>query len=134
MSQQIIKSLGPGLYQVLKDGRSYEVRIVPGTTGFEVLVNGQLLHTEPGDPRSFTRNSQGGHRGGHQDVKALMPGKVVRILVTEGDTVQAGQGLLVVEAMKMQNELKAVREGRICQVHVNAGETVAAGATLVTIE
>jgi biotin carboxyl carrier protein len=63
-----------------------------------------------------------------------MPGKVVRVLVAAGDTVEAGQGLLVVEAMKMQNEMKASRAGRILSVTVKEGATVAAGEVLATIE
>ena len=63
-----------------------------------------------------------------------MPGKVIRVLVQKGETVEAGQGLVVVEAMKMQNELKASRPGRILEVRAQAGYTVAAGDTLVVVE
>jgi biotin carboxyl carrier protein len=63
-----------------------------------------------------------------------MPGKVVRLLVREGDAVAAGQGLVVVEAMKMQNEMKASRAGRVAEVRVSDGDTVAAGDTLVVLE
>ena len=63
-----------------------------------------------------------------------MPGKIVRVLVLPGETVAAGQGVIVIEAMKMQNELKARRAGRLTAVPVREGETVAAGAILATIE
>ncbi len=63
-----------------------------------------------------------------------MPGKVIRILVKEGDDVEAGQGLAVVEAMKMQNELKALRAGRVVRVPAKDGDTVGAGDVLVTLE
>jgi biotin carboxyl carrier protein len=63
-----------------------------------------------------------------------MPGKVVRLLVSAGDAVDAGQGLVVVEAMKMQNEMKASRAGRVVEVRVRDGETVGAGDTLVVLE
>jgi biotin carboxyl carrier protein len=63
-----------------------------------------------------------------------MPGKVVRLLVSEGDAVDAGQGLVVVEAMKMQNEMKASRAGRVVEVRVRDGATVGAGDTLVVLE
>jgi biotin carboxyl carrier protein len=63
-----------------------------------------------------------------------MPGKVVRVLVAPGDEVAAGQGLLVVEAMKMQNELKAVRPGRVETISAREGATVSAGEVLATIE
>ena len=63
-----------------------------------------------------------------------MPGKVVRVLVQEGDRVEAGAGLVVVEAMKMQNEMKAPKAGRIAQVNAREGDTVTAGAVLIAIE
>ena len=64
---------------------------------------------------------------------APMPGKVVRVLVAPGDAVEADQGIVVVEAMKMQNELKAPRAGRVISVAAKEGATVAAGETLATI-
>jgi biotin carboxyl carrier protein len=63
-----------------------------------------------------------------------MPGKVIRVLVNKGDAVEAGQGLVVVEAMKMQNEMKAARPGRVAEVRVQGGDTVGAGETLVVLE
>ncbi len=63
-----------------------------------------------------------------------MPGKIVRVLVQAGDTVAARQGLVVVEAMKMENELRASRPGRVREVSVSEGQSVDAGATLVVVE
>jgi biotin carboxyl carrier protein len=63
-----------------------------------------------------------------------MPGKVVRVLVDKGDQVETSQGLVVVEAMKMQNELKASRPGRVMEIRAREGETVGAGDTLVVLE
>jgi biotin carboxyl carrier protein len=63
-----------------------------------------------------------------------MPGKVVRVLVEAGDLVETSQGLVVVEAMKMQNELKASRPGRVIEISAREGETVGAGDTLVVLE
>jgi biotin carboxyl carrier protein len=63
-----------------------------------------------------------------------MPGKVVRVLVQVGDAVEAGQGLVVVEAMKMQNEMKASRPGRVIEIRAHAGDTVSAGDTLAVLE
>ena len=65
---------------------------------------------------------------------APMPGKVVRVLVATGDVVETSQGLVVVEAMKMQNELKATRPGRVIEIRAREGETVGAGDTLVVLE
>ena len=63
-----------------------------------------------------------------------MPGKIVRLLVVEGDTVESGQGLLVMEAMKMQNEMKAPKAGRVVSISAREGATVAAGDVLAAIE
>jgi biotin carboxyl carrier protein len=63
-----------------------------------------------------------------------MPGKIVRVLIAPGDAVETGQGLIVVEAMKMQNEMKATRAGRVLSVAVKEGTTVSAGQILATIE
>lgn len=66
-------------------------------------------------------------------LKSPMPGRVVKILVAEGDTVKPGQGLIIVEAMKMENELKAKGEGTVATIHVEAGATVEGGAKLITL-
>ena len=71
---------------------------------------------------------------GLQTVVAPMPGKIVRVLIAPGDAVETGQGLIVVEAMKMQNEIKATRAGRVLSVAVKEGATVSAGEILATIE
>ena len=67
-------------------------------------------------------------------VKASMPGRVARVLVAPGETVMAQQGIMVIEAMKMQNELKAARDGRIAEVRVAAGDKVASGQVLAVLE
>ena len=85
------------------------------------------------DPRDRGQRSGAALGTGRQNIRAPMPGKVIRVLVREGDELDVGQGLVVVEAMKMQNEMKALRGGRIADVRVRGGETVAAGDTLVVI-
>ena len=69
-----------------------------------------------------------------RDVKAAMPGKVVRLLASPGDNVEAGQGLLILEAMKMQNELRSPRPGVVASVRIAEGDTVSSGQVLVTLE
>ena len=71
---------------------------------------------------------------GRQNIAAMMPGKVVRVLVAMGDAVEAGEGLVVVEAMKMQNEMKSPKAGRVIEVRTRPEATVAAGEVLVVIE
>jgi biotin carboxyl carrier protein len=124
----------PGVYSVLMDGRSYDARVEETPNGLVVVIDGCRFEIEARDPRRYSRRSRG-HRGeGVESIAAPMPGKVVRVLVAAGDEVQAGQGLVVVEAMKMQNEMKAPRAGRVASVAAKEGETVIAGQALVTIE
>lgn len=119
----------PGFYSVLLDGRSYDVRAEEGA----VTVCGHRFEVEVRDPRRWNRNAALGAQGGVQQVAAPMPGKVVRVLVAVGDTVEEGQGIVVVEAMKMQNEMKAARAGKIASLTAQPGATVSAGEVLATI-
>ncbi len=120
----------PGVYSVLLDGRSYDARVENGV----VTVCGRRFEIEVTDPRRWSRQSAGGAHGGMQNVAAPMPGKIVRVLVSVGDIVEAGQGIVVVEAMKMQNEMKAHRAGKVVRISAKEGATVAAGEVLATIE
>lgn len=124
----------PGIYSVLLNGRSYEVRVVAGPEGYYVDLEGFRSVVEVRDPRSISRTGKGTAGEGRQTVNAPMPGKVVRVLVSEGDSVEAGAGLVVVEAMKMQNELKAPKAGVVVQLKAIVGATVAMGEMLVAIE
>jgi biotin carboxyl carrier protein len=119
----------PGVYSVLLDGRSYQAYVEPGA----VTVNGVRYEIEVRDPRRWRRQSRAGAQA-HEAIKAPMPGKVVRVLVAVGDAVEAGQGIVVVEAMKMQNELKAPRPGKVTSVSARVGATAAAGEVLATVE
>jgi len=123
----------PCVYSVLLDGRSYDVRVEETPAGLVVVTDGFHFEIEVRDPRRFNRRAAGLGGEGVQTVLAPMPGKVVRVLVAPGDTVETGQGLLVVEAMKMQNEMKAARAGSVLSVSAREGATVAAGEVLATI-
>ena len=124
----------PGVYSVLMDGKSYDARVEEMPGGIVVvLIDGYRFEMEVRDPRRWSRNSAGSGVQGAQSIVAPMPGKVVRVLVAAGDEIQAGQGLVVVEAMKMQNEMKASRPGRVLAVSAREGATVAAGEVLATI-
>jgi biotin carboxyl carrier protein len=123
----------PGVYSILIDGRSYDAMVERTGDSFVVLLGGHRFEIEVRDPRRWSRKSAlRGH--GIATLSAPMPGKVVRVLVAAGDPVEAGQGVLVVEAMKMQNEMKAPRAGRVVSLLVQEGSTVTAGETLATIE
>jgi biotin carboxyl carrier protein len=120
----------PGVYSVLLDGNSYQARVEDGV----VTVDGFRYQIEVRDPRRWSRQSRGGAHPGAQNIKAPMPGKVVRVLAAVGDAVEAGQGIVVVEAMKMQNELKAPRAGRVTGIAAKIGATVTAGEVLAVLE
>jgi biotin carboxyl carrier protein len=124
-----IVEVEPGVYSVLMDGRSFEVRSHDGT----VWVNGSPFDVEVEDPRAPKRRKAGSAVEGQQVMKAAMPGKVVRVLVRVGDEVSAGQGVAVVEAMKMQNEVKARAAGKVLSIAVREGAAVAGGDVLAVI-
>ena len=129
-----VREISPGLYSVLRDGVSYQVYITRQDGDWRAVIDGRTYDIQIDDPRDASRRSSSRLAHMHQDVKAPMPGKVVRVLVAEGAPVEAGQGLVVVEAMKMQNELKALRAGKVMRVAVSTGDTVSAGDVLVTLD
>jgi biotin carboxyl carrier protein len=124
----------PGAYSILTNGRIYEARVEETPDGLVVVVDGRRFEIEVRDPRRWRAKAAGMGAEGVVTVRAPMPGKVVCVLAAPGDSVEAGQGLLVVEAMKMQNEMKAPRAGRVLKVSVQEGSAVAAGEVLATIE
>jgi len=123
-----------GVYSVVQGHRSCEVRVLQSHDGWHVTIDGRVFVVDVEDPRE-TRSRRKGHGGeGRRDVTSPMPGKVVRVLVGQGDAVTEGQGLVVVEAMKMQNELKAPKDGTVVALAARAGASVTAGEVLVTLE
>lgn len=124
----------PGVYSVLLEGRSFEARIERTREAWAVTIGGRRYEIEVADPRRLNRRPGGLDREGRQSVTAPMPGKVVRVLVAEGDAVEAGQGIAVIEAMKMQNELKAPKSGHVAVLSIREGATVSAGEALAVIE
>lgn len=121
----------PGVYSVLLDGRSYTIHEAASSDW--IALNAIEWERVVVDPR---RRASGGPSAASavRDIKAAMPGKVVRLLAAPGDTVEAGQGLLILEAMKMQNELRSPRPGVVASIRVAEGDTVSSGQVLVTLE
>ncbi len=116
-------------------GKSYTVRRDGGQNDLRIWVGKTCRTVELQDPRSWrSRKKLSGIEDGPAKLLASMPGKVVRVLVAEGDEVQAGGGVLVVEAMKMQNEIKSPRTGVARKILVSEGANVNAGDTLAIIE
>ncbi|MGA3024355.1 MAG: biotin/lipoyl-containing protein [Bryobacteraceae bacterium] len=128
-----LEEVEPGVYSALAEGRSYQLSIAHVQGAHTVDVRGRRLIVDATDPHRAAPRRRSAHEG-RQNVAAAMPGKVIRVLVSAGDMVEAGQGLVVVEAMKMQNEVKSPRAGRVAAVRATAGGTVAAGDVLVTID
>jgi biotin carboxyl carrier protein len=124
----------PGVYSVLMGARSVEVRVWQNPAGVSVELMGVTLDAEVLDPRETGPRRAGIGPHGRQSITSPMPGKVVRVLVEKGAMVEAGQGLVVVEAMKMQNEMKAPKAGKVVALPARAGANVNAGEVLVTLE
>lgn len=118
--------------------RSYELVVEPlNAEALRVTVNGQVVGVtvvNPGGIRPRSRYHGGSHADGPRHVVAPMPGRIVKVLVRQGQQVNARQGLVVVEAMKMENELRAPVSGTVRAVRVKEGEAVEANAVLVEIE
>ncbi len=129
-----VTQVEPGVFSVLVNGLSFEVRLVETPSGSTAEAGGRRFTVEVHDPRDMSRSSRAAIGSGRQNIAAPMPGKVIRVLVSAGDSVDVGQGLVVVEAMKMQNEMKATHPGRVTEVRASAGQTVGAGETLLVIE
>jgi len=126
--------LAEGSYSLLLDGISFDVTVQRSLTLYSVTVNGVLFEVALRDPRQLQhRTGAGENSAGPASVTAPMPGKLVTLLVAEGDSVEEGQGVAVVEAMKMQNELKAPKSGTVEKLCVVAGQAVNAGECLLTI-
>jgi biotin carboxyl carrier protein len=103
-----------------------------GTSPVAVTLNGRRRRKADGSHGDALGTAHGDH--GSQRVVAPMPGKVIRVLVGAGDAVKARQPLVVVEAMKMENELRAGRDGHVTAIHVREGASVDAGALLIELK
>jgi biotin carboxyl carrier protein len=116
-------------------GISYDVKREKSPQETHLWIGSSRHKAEVRDPRSLqSRRSAGGEGEGTKKILAAMPGKVVRVLVKERDPVEAGQGVVVVEAMKMQNELKSPKQGAVQKILVAEGASVNAGDVLLLIE
>ena len=116
--------------------RTHEVTILPdpATGQLAVRVGATRVLAALNGGRRWGRKDEGPRAAGPERVVAPMPGKIVRVLVQSGETVRARQPLVVVEAMKMENELRAGRDGTVAEVHAAEGQSVDAGALLVLVQ
>jgi biotin carboxyl carrier protein len=125
----------PNVLSLILDGQAFEVKRERTATDLHLWVKSARFAVDVRDPRSLrSRRTAGGGVEGPQKLLAPMPGKIVRILAPAGSAVSAGQGVLVIEAMKMQNELKSPKDGTVKQVVVGEGMSVTAGEVLAIVE
>jgi biotin carboxyl carrier protein len=127
------RKLEGDFFSILTGGKSYEISVEVTRDGYRVRHGAALRLVTLSDPSRQAREAQRA-AGGPETVVSVMPGKVVRLLVREGDEVAEGQGLIVVEAMKMENEIAAPRAGRVRSIVVEPQQTVESGAELVVID
>jgi biotin carboxyl carrier protein len=121
---------------IIHDGRQYEAKREYSLLGeTHIIIGSERFAVEVRDPRSLrSRRAAAAHEAGPARILAPMPGKVVRLLAAEGDEVEAGQGVVVVEAMKMQNEIRTAKKGKVVKIAVKETSAVNAGDLLAIVE
>jgi biotin carboxyl carrier protein len=127
---------GQPVYSLIVDGKSHESYVQPGDDHWQVLLRGRLYPVIVEDEReNRLRAAAGGGvaESGEFHLKAPMPGLIVAIPVSEGQEVKKGQVLLILESMKMQNELKSPRDGTVGRIRVKSGESVEQRQTLLSV-
>lgn len=127
---------GQPVYSLILDGKSHEAYVASGDNNWQVLLRGRLFPVTVEDEREKrlrTAAGGGGAETGEFRLRSPMPGLVVAIPVEEGQPVKRGQVLLILESMKMQNELKSPRDGTVGRIRVKPGETVEQKQTLLSV-
>jgi biotin carboxyl carrier protein len=134
--EQVVDSreTAPGTFSLLIDHAATEVSVTSHGDDFQVVVRGLAHRLRLLDERALRRRERGAVGDGAREIRAAMPGKVVAVLVETGATVERGQGVVVLEAMKMENEIGAPRAGKIAEICVKPGQNVEAGELLVRID
>lgn len=126
----------PGALSLILDGEAYGIEVEEQGEQTRVVVRGEVYALDVADERKLRLrgSSKSGSLEGKQQLRAPMPGKVVKLLAKVGDAVVAGQGLVVVEAMKMENELKSPKAGTLVELSAREGQAVEAGTPLAVVE
>jgi biotin carboxyl carrier protein len=130
------KKTGHTNYSLIVDNRSFEIEVDHAEDEYRVLVDGRSYHVHLVDEKRVRVGDDQSHSQiqGRQRVSVPMPGKIISVLVSEGDVVEKGQGPVIVEAMKMENEVRSPIAATVKEIKVKAGDTVEGGAALVIIE
>ncbi|MBV8772999.1 MAG: acetyl-CoA carboxylase biotin carboxyl carrier protein subunit [Deltaproteobacteria bacterium] len=131
-----VRQVGPTSFSILVCNRSFDLDVVRDGEEMIVASRGGAIRVGLVDATHYARQRAAGdsQTAGPVQVKALMPGRIVNVLVKEGDEVAQHQGLVLVEAMKMENEVKSPKAGKVTQVRVSPTQTVEKGELLVVIE
>jgi len=125
------EKIDKNLYSIILDGKSLTIGVLKDGKNIQVVMDGDLFEIEAISERDQRKSSQ--TLSGVQEIKSPMPSRVVKILKEIGDEVAADEGIVVVEAMKMESELKSPIEGKVTDVLVNEGDAVEAGNTLLIV-
>ncbi|MGA2412117.1 MAG: biotin/lipoyl-containing protein [Candidatus Binataceae bacterium] len=131
-----VRKIGDSSFSVLIGNRSFDLEVVPDGDELIVASRGDVTRVTLVDTARRSRRGVGARQAltGRAELKAMMPGRVVNVLVSAGDEVALHQGLVVVEAMKMENELKSPKAGKVTEVKVTPGQTVEKGDLLIVVE
>jgi biotin carboxyl carrier protein len=128
------KAVQPGVYWLNWNNQSMELAVTPNSDGYMVSLAARQVRVEILDPRTVLRRAARHDHAGTVEIRAPMPGKIVRVLVAEGAEVQANQGVVVMEAMKMQNEIRSPKQGTVRRLHVTESGVVNSGDVLAIVE
>jgi len=128
------RETSPGSFSLLIEHAAAEVSVTSRGEEFQVVVGGRTHRLRLLDERAMRRRERSASADGGREVRAAMPGKVVAVLVEKGTAVERGQGILVLEAMKMENEIQAPRSGTVTDIRVQPGQAVEAGELLAQID
>ena len=128
------KAVEPGVYWINQDNQSIEAGVSKSGDDYIVSLLGRRIPVEILDTRNALRRAAQHGQDGVAQIRAPMPGKVVKLLVAEGSEVEPNQGIVVLEAMKMQNEIKSPKKGVVKKIGVKEGAAVNSGDMLATVE
>jgi biotin carboxyl carrier protein len=127
---------GQRVFSLIIDGKSYEAHVNPADEGWEILLRGRFYSAQVEDEREKRLRASAGGRaieGGEYHLKAPMPGLIIAVMVEDGMRIEKGQVLIILESMKMQNELKSPKAGTVTRIKVKPGERVEQKSTLLTV-
>jgi biotin carboxyl carrier protein len=130
------RKLTAHMYSLLIGNQSFTVDVTTKDDNYTVASAGKSFQLRVLDERRAARPGEGGSAGraGGKEIRSFMPGKVVEVLVAVGDEVSKDQGVLIVEAMKMENEVRAAADGKVKEIRVSPGQAVESGELLVVLE